>query len=87
LLTDDGVMTVNLFGRSSSFLSSVEKISEAFGAGAVWAFKPTREGNTIVLAQRTATTPKREALMARAEVIQTKWGLPATKWLRVFKQI
>ena len=87
LLTDDGVMTVNLFGRSSSFLSSVEKISEAFGAGAVWAFKPTREGNTIVLAQRTATAPKREALMARAEVIQAKWGLPATKWLRVFKQL
>ncbi|MEY4585547.1 MAG: hypothetical protein RJB10_2044, partial [Pseudomonadota bacterium] len=67
------------------------KITEAFDAGtgkaAVWAFKPTREGNTIVLAQRTATTPKREALMARAEVIQTKWGLPATKWLRVFKQL
>ena len=87
LLTDDGVMTVNLFGRSSSFLSSVEKIAAAFGAGAVWAFKPTREGNTIVLAQRTATAPKREALMARAEVIQAKWGLPATKWLRVFKQL
>ncbi len=91
LLTDDGVMTVNLFGRSSSYQSSVDKITEAFrveaGAGAVWAFKPTREGNTIVLAQRTATTVKREALMARAEVIQTKWGLPAIKWLRVFKQI
>jgi spermidine synthase len=87
LLTDEGVMTVNLFGRSSSFLSSVEKISEVFGADAVWAFKPTREGNTIVLAQRTASTLKREALMARAEVIQAKWGLPATKWLRVFKQI
>jgi spermidine synthase len=87
LLTDGGVMTVNLFGRSSSFLSSVEKISEVFGAGAVWAFKPTREGNTIVLAQRTASSLKREALMARAEVIHAKWGLPATKWLRVFKQI
>jgi spermidine synthase len=87
LLTDDGVMTVNLFGRSSSFLSSVEKISEVFGADAVWAFKPTREGNTIVLAQRTVSAHKRDALMARAEVIQTKWGLPATKWLRVFKQI
>jgi spermidine synthase len=87
LLTDDGVMTVNLFGRSSSYQSSVDKITEAFGAGAVWAFKPTREGNTIVLAQRTTTTPKREALMARAEVVQTKWGLPATKWLRVFKQL
>ena len=87
LLTADGMMTVNLFGRSSSFLSSVEKISEAFGAGAVWAFKPTREGNTIVLAQRTAAKPKREVLMARADVIQTKWGLPATKWLRVFKSM
>jgi spermidine synthase len=87
LLTDDGVMTVNLFGRSSSFQSSVDKISTAFGADAIWAFKPTREGNTIVLAQRTALQPKRDALMARAEVIQTKWGLPATKWLRGFKPI
>jgi spermidine synthase len=87
LLTDDGVMTVNLFGRSSSYQSSVDKIAAAFGADAVWAFKPTREGNTIVLAQRTATKSKREVLMARAEVIQTKWGLPATKWLRVFKPL
>jgi spermidine synthase len=87
LLTDDGVMTVNLFGRSSSYQRSVEKITEAFGSDAVWAFKPTREGNTIVLAQRTASQPKRDALMARAEVIQTKWGLPATKWLRVFKKL
>jgi spermidine synthase len=87
LLTDDGVMTVNLFGRSSSFQSSLEKIALAFGEDAVWAFKPTREGNTIVLAQRTATKPKRDQLLARAEVIQTKWGLPATKWLRVFKSI
>lgn len=87
LLSDDGVMTVNLFGRSSSYQSSVDKITKAFGAGAVWAFKPTREGNTIVLAQRTANSPKRDALMAQAEIIQAKWGLPATKWLRVFKQI
>jgi spermidine synthase len=87
LLTDDGVMTVNLFGRSSSFQSSLEKIALAFGEEAVWAFKPTREGNTIVLAQRTATKPKRDQLLARAEVIQTKWGLPATKWLRVFKSM
>jgi spermidine synthase len=87
LLTDDGVMTVNLFGRSSSFQSSVDKIAEAFGTDAIWAFKPTREGNTIVLAQRTAAKQNREALMARAEIIQAKWGLPATKWLRVFKPI
>ena len=87
LLTDDGVMTVNLFGRSSSFQISLDKISLAFGADAVWAFKPTREGNTIVLAQRTAAKPKRDQLSVQAEVIQTKWGLPAPKWLRVFKPL
>jgi spermidine synthase len=87
LLTDEGVMTVNLFGRSSSYQQSVDKIITVFGADAVWAFKPTREGNTIVLAQRTATKPKRDHLLARAELIQTKWGLPATKWLRVFKSV
>jgi len=85
LLTPEGCMTVNLFGRASSFTRSVEKISAAFGKEAVWAFKPTREGNTVVLAQHTASRPKRQALMARANIIETRWGLPADKWVRVFK--
>lgn len=80
-------MTVNLFGRASSYQRSLEKIVQAFGAENVWAFKPTREGNTIVLAQRVATPLAREALQARAEAIQTLWGLPATKWLKVFKRV
>lgn len=87
LLTQDGCMTVNLFGRASSFARTVEKISAAFGADAVWAFKPTREGNTVVLAQRTHSRPTREALAARAQIIQTQWGLPAIKWVRVFKPV
>jgi spermidine synthase len=85
LLTEDGVMTVNLFGRSSSYERSLEKITAAFGADAVWAFKPTREGNTVVLAQASASRPKRPALADRAQSIQTRWSLPAPKWLRVFK--
>ncbi|HEX5783321.1 MAG TPA: spermidine synthase [Burkholderiaceae bacterium] len=85
LLTDEGCMTVNLFGRDASYERSLDKIREAFGAEAVWAFKPTREGNTIVLAQRSPQHPTRMELLARAEVIQERWGLPATKWLRVFK--
>ncbi len=87
MLTPEGCMTVNLFGRASSYQRSLEKITEAFGQGHVWAFKPTREGNTIVLAQRTPQLLDREALLARAEVIQQRWGLPATKWLKVFKQV
>ena len=87
LLTEEGCMTVNLFGRSSSFARSVEKIAAAFGRDAIWAFKATREGNTVVLAQRTPSRPKRAELAARAEIIQTQWGLPAPKWLRGFKPI
>jgi spermidine synthase len=87
LLTADGCMTVNLFGRSSSYPLTLEKIASAFGADAVWAFKPTREGNTVVLAQRTPSRPTRTELAQRAEVIQTLWGLPTSKWLRVFKPV
>ena len=87
LLTDEGCMTVNLFGRASSYERSLKKIAAAFGEDAVWAFKPTREGNTVVLAQRTPSRPSRDALAQRAEAIQTRWNLPATKWLRVFKPI
>jgi spermidine synthase len=85
LLTEDGAMTVNLFGRSSSYERSLKRIQAAFGAEAVWAFKPTREGNTVVLALREPVHPGRGELAARADVIEARWGLPARKWLRVFK--
>ncbi|MDP3759043.1 MAG: spermidine synthase [Ramlibacter sp.] len=85
LLTEEGCMTVNLFGRSSSYAESLQKIIGAFGAGCVWAFRPTREGNTIVLALREPQRPDRATLAERAETIETRWGLPARKWLRVFK--
>ena len=87
LLTDTGCMTVNLFGRASSFERSLQSMAAAFGDKALWAFKPTREGNTVVLAQRTPTRPKRAELLARAESVQARWDLPATKWLRVFKPV
>jgi spermidine synthase len=87
LLTDEGCMTVNLFGRDASYAQSLAAISEAYGPDAVWAFRPTREGNTIVLAQRTPSRPTRMELLARAEDVQQRWGLPATKWLRLFKPV
>ena len=86
-LTEEGCMTVNLFGRSSSFDNSVDKIAEAFGEDAIWAFKATREGNTVVLAQRTPSRPARALLSDRAETIGREWGLPAEKWVRVFKPV
>lgn len=85
LLTEDGCMTVNLFGRSSSYERSLEQIAGGFGDDAVWSFRPTREGNTVVLALREPVHPTRAQLAARAEEIEARWGLPARKWLRVFK--
>ena len=85
LLTEDGCMSVNLFGRSSSFDRSLRRIEAAFGKEAVWAFKPTREGNTVVLALREPQSPTRAQLSERAEQIEARWGLPARKWLRVFR--
>jgi spermidine synthase len=85
LLTEDGCMTVNLFGRSSSYERSLQRIEAAFGVEAVWAFKPTREGNTVVLALREPVHPTRAQFSQRAEEIEARWGLPARKWLRVFR--
>jgi len=81
LLSEQGCMTVNLFGRSSSFTRSVARISAAFGQEAVWAFKATREGNTVVLAQRLAARPQRALLARRADIIQSRWQLIAGKWI------
>jgi spermidine synthase len=87
LLAEDGCMTVNLFGRAASYERSLASMAQAFGEEALWAFKPTREGNTVVLAQRQPTRPKPAELRARAEAVQARWELPATKWLRVFKPV
>ena len=84
LLTDEGAMTVNLFGRDASYERSLEGICAAFGTDSVWTFKPTREGNAIVLALRTPQYLTRLELLARAERIHERWGLPAVKWLKVF---
>ena len=83
LLADGGIMAVNLFGRSHRFERSLSHIVQAFGAGAVWAFKPTREGNTVVLALRNATKVARDPLQTQAEKIEALWpSLPATKWVK-----
>ena len=87
LLTETGSMTVNLFGRASSYDRSLQSMADAFGQEALWSFKPTREGNTVVLAQRSPSRPKRAELAERADAIEARWGLPTKKWLRAFKPV
>jgi spermidine synthase len=86
LLTDGGSMTVNLFGRDHGFDQSLARIVEAFGADCVWVFKPTREGNTVVLALRTPVVHERQYLLEQAQTIESTFGLPAQRWLRVLRK-
>lgn len=86
-LADDGVFSVNLFGRASSFAASAERIGAAFGAARAWCLRPTREGNTIVVATRAPALPGREELLARAATIERRFGLPARKWLAMVRPL
>ena len=83
LLAPGGVMSVNLFGRDSSFAASTERLKAAFGDDRVAQLKPTREGNTVVLAWRGFELPPRELMVERAETLQNRFKLPAGKWLKL----
>ena len=83
LLAPGGVMSVNLFGRQASFARSMARMAAAFGATQLWHLRPTREGNTIAVATHAVTVPDRHTLLARADNIEARFGLPARKWLRL----
>jgi spermidine synthase len=88
VLEEGGVMSVNLFGRRASFRDSIGRIAAAFGSHQVWSLRPTREGNSVVVAARGVVVPDREELAARAAVIEQRFGklgLPARKWLRMVR--
>ena len=87
LLADAGVMTVNLFGRDASFERSADRIAAAFGQTNLLTLRPTKEGNTIVAAVKGVAPTSRDVLVARAENIETRFKLPAKKWLKMMRTL
>ncbi len=87
LLTEGGVMSVNLFGRDASFERSAQRIATAFGPAQVLSLQPTKEGNTVVVALKHSPLPDRETLAARADNIESRFKLPAKKWLRMIRPL
>ena len=87
VLAEGGLMSVNLFGRDASFETSARRIAKAFGSDQVWSLQATKEGNTTVIAARGVALPDRATLAARAENIETRFGLPARKWLRMIREL
>lgn len=82
LLTDDGYMVVNLFGKASQPAVSMKILTTIFGQDGVWAFKPTPAGNVVVLAFKTPRSPDATDLTEQAKDIQARWALPTEKWLK-----
>lgn len=88
ILTPHGIMTVNLFGRNSTFSESLQNIAKGFGTvindkqNTILQFPPTVEGNTIVLAMTQPLSTPRTELQKRALLIEEQWKLPATQWLK-----
>jgi spermidine synthase len=88
VLEDGGLMSVNLFGRHASFRDSIDRIAAAFGSNQVWSLRPTREGNTVVVAGLNVVVPGRDELQARAGLLHQRFsalGLPAKTWLRMVR--
>ena len=78
LLTPHGCLVINVFGRNSDVRATIQKLSLLYS---VWAFPPTKAGNSIVLAFAQPCSISAEALKANAHVIQARWPLPASQWL------
>jgi spermidine synthase len=88
VLEEGGLMSVNLFGRHASFRDSIDRIAAAFGSSQVWSLRPTREGNTVVVAGLNVVVPGRDELQARASLLHQRFGalgLPAKTWLRMVR--
>ena len=82
-------MTVNLFGRDASFeTSTATHRRRVRRRGRVGRSQPTQRGqHRSSLAMKQVTLPARDELARRAENIETRWQLPARKWLRMLRPV
>lgn len=77
-----GVLSVNLFGRHESFDRNLAHLDQAFD-GRVVLLSEIEAGNRIALAFTGDVTPlDAEPLLARAERVESQYGLPARRWAR-----
>lgn len=82
VLTGDGVAVINLFGNHDSFPHNIANIRQAFG-NRVLLLPQTKAGNCVVLAfAQKALELSTAALLERAEVVETRYRLPAVRWAR-----
>lgn len=79
-LTEQGIMTVNLFGDHPSFAKNIKAMKFAFED--VICLPEVHEGNVVALCFKTRRTIDDAALAARAAEIVAATKLPAKSWLK-----
>ena len=86
-LTDDGMLTVNLFGNPENYeancIANLEALETAFDA-VVW-LPMVHDANTVVIAFKQAPSVDFDALYERATEIRFNMKLPAAKWVNGLK--
>lgn len=78
-LTDDGIMTVNLFGDHPSYGKNLKAMKFAFDA-VVW-LPEVHDGNIVVIAFKKAPVLDFATLYERAAAIKAATKLPAKSWV------
>ena len=77
-----GIVTVNLFGAHDSYEHNRRNLDEAF-EGRVVELPEIEEGNRVAIALAgPALRIDAQALLARADEVENRYGLPARKWAR-----
>ena len=79
-LTDDGIMTVNLFGDHPSYARNIKAIKFAFAQ--VICLPEVHDGNVVAIAFKRQRAIDLEALTARAAQILADTKLPAKSWVK-----
>ncbi|WP_345531110.1 spermidine synthase [Viridibacterium curvum] len=73
-LAPEGLVSVNLFGRSNRYGPSLKRLAEAFD-GRTLAFPSCDSGNVVAFAGNTSTTVELAQLKERAAALRTNTGL------------
>jgi len=79
-LTEQGIMTVNLFGDHPSFAKNLKAMKFAFGH--VMCLPEVHDGNVVALCFKTRPAIDKEQLAARAAEIVAQTKLPAKSWVK-----
>jgi spermidine synthase len=82
-LTDDGIMTINLFGDHPSYAKNLKAMKFAFAQ--VVSLPQVHDGNVVAIAFKTRRTIDVAALAERAAQIVADTKLPAKSWLKGLK--